>query len=185
MPTCQNYFYYNRFIRRYIISKHNTVNYFFNFVFTEVQVIFALKEAKKSVNLLLFWLVFVLIGKKPIIVKTSGLYKKKKIKFIITLTIQDFISSFKMFAFFVFPRQEKKHELRLKKESNGFFFFFKDTFLDSIETFPFYNFISWQDWLFLLDKLFLIIKFKAIRRTVLKTGLNSLQIPAVYDTKRN
>jgi hypothetical protein len=73
----------------------------------------------------------------------------------------------------------------LKKEQSSYFFIFKGSYLEYLDTFCFYKYISNQDLKFLLENLHLVFKFKVKQPEVLSTALNSLQLPTVYDTKRD
>lgn len=122
-------------------------------------------------------MVFILVGFKPLVVKNFSGYKKKNIKFVLTVTRKNFISLLKTFSLFILSKQEKKKKLVLKKETFGFFFIFNKTYLEYLETFNFYNFLTIVDLSFLFEHLTLIFKFKYDCKLKLKLFLNSFQIP--------
>ena len=71
----------------------------------------------------------------------------------------------------------------LKKEQSSHFFIFKGSYLEYLDTFCFYRYISNQDLKFLLENLHLVFKFKAKFLETLNTTLNGLQLPTTHDTK--
>jgi hypothetical protein len=178
MYFCRQLDYYKKFVRTNIISKHNILNQFEILPFKQINVFFSLKKINRECVLLLFWLSFILIGKKPLFLKIFSGYKKKKIKFIVTLKFKDFVKITKTLAIFIFSNQENKNRLQLKSETSGFFFFFDKTYLEYMETFRFYDFLSSNNLTFLLENIFLIFKFYSKQtKLLLKTFLNSYQIP--------
>jgi hypothetical protein len=62
------------------------------------------------------------MGKKPLFLKIFSGYKKKKIKFIVTLNFKEFSAITRTLAVFVFSNQGSKNRLQLKSETSGFFF---------------------------------------------------------------
>ena len=108
MYFCYNYNYYKNSIRNHLISKHSILNFFEVNPLSRIDIIFSLKTPKKECNLLLFWLIFILTGKKPVILKTLSGFKKKKIKFILTLSPKSFITVLKVFSIFILASHEKK-----------------------------------------------------------------------------
>jgi hypothetical protein len=179
MYFCYSYNYHKNFIRYHIISKHNTLNFFTVNSFSYVDVIFSLKNNKRECNLLLFWLIFVLSGRKPIILKTFSGFKKNKLKFILRLNRKGFIALLRVFSIFILSGHEKKRKMVLKKEQSSYFFIFKGSYLEYLDTFYFYNYISNQDLKFFLENLHLVFKFKSKHRSRLKTELNCLQFPTL------
>jgi hypothetical protein len=163
------------------MSKHNILNLNKLEPFYKVNVIFALKTTKRECNLLLFWLAFVLVGKRPLILRTFTGYKKKKIKFIVSLNLKKLTPFLKTFSIFILSNQRKNKTFLLKKETSGFFFYFSGSFLEYIETFKFYDFVTAQDLSFLLENLFIVFKFFCLEKSnAIKTLLNMNQIPVVF-----
>jgi hypothetical protein len=184
MYFCYNYNYYKKFTRHHIISKHNTLNFFEVGSLTTADIVFSLKNNRRECNLLLFWLIFILSGRKPLILKTFSGLKKNKIKFILRLQQRAFISLLRVFSIFVLAGHGK-NILALKKEKSSFFFIFKGSYLECPDTLHFYNYINNLDLKFLLENLHLIFKFKVSHPGRLSTGLNCLQLPTTHDTKGN
>jgi hypothetical protein len=182
---CYNYNYYKNYIRYHLISKHNILNFFEVDRISRVRIIFSLKHNKRECNLLLFWLIFTLSGRKPIILKRALGFKKNKFKFILMLNTKAFVSIMRVFAVFILAEHEKKKKMILKKEQSSYFFMFNGSYLEYLDTFYFYNCVSNQDIKFLFENLHLVFKFKANKSEVLNTALNSLQLPTSYDSKRD
>jgi hypothetical protein len=101
MYFCYNYNYYKNFIRYHLISKHNILNFFGVGSLKQVDIIFSLKNNKRECNLLLFWIIFALSGRKPLILKTFSGFKKNKFKFILRLSPKAFISILRVFSIFI------------------------------------------------------------------------------------
>jgi hypothetical protein len=177
MYFCYNYNYYKNFIRYHLISKHNALNFFETTSLKQIDIIFSLKNNKRECNLLVFWLIFALSGRKPIILKTFSGFKKNKFKFILRLNPKAFIGVLRVFSIFILSGHEKKKTLVLKKEQSSYFFIFKGSYLEYLDTFCFYNYVSRQDLKFLLENLHLVFKFKATHSSRLRTTLNCLQLP--------
>jgi hypothetical protein len=177
MYFCYNYNYYKNFISYHLISKHNVLNFFETTSLKQIDIIFSLKNNKRECNLLVFWLIFALSGRKPIILKTFSGFKKNKFKFILRLNPKAFIGVLRVFSIFILSGHEKKKTLVLKKEQSSYFFIFKGSYLEYLDTFCFYNYVSRQDLKFLLENLHLVFKFKATHSSRLRTTLNCLQLP--------
>jgi hypothetical protein len=152
---------------------------------SQIDIIFSLKNNKRECNLLLFWLVFALTGRKPIILKTFSGFKKNKFKFILRLNPKFFIGILRIFSVFILSGHEKKKKMTLKKEQASYFFIFRGSYLEYLDTFCFYNYVGNQDLKFLLENLYLVFKFKAKDPYTLSTTLNSLQLPTTRDSKGN
>jgi hypothetical protein len=75
--------------------------------------------------------------------------------------------------------------MTLKKEQASYFFIFRGSYLEYLDTFCFYNYVGNQDLKFLLENLYLVFKFKAKDPYTLSTTLNSLQLPTTRDSKGN
>lgn len=185
MYFCYNYDYYKNFTRHHLISKHNTLNFFEIDNVPQVNIIFSLKNNKRECSLLLFWLIFALSGRQPVILKTVSGFKKNKLKFLLTLTPKAFVCVLRTFSIFILSGHEKKRKLVLKKEQSSHFFIFKGSYLEYLDTFCFYNYVGNQDLKFLFENLHLVFKFKARTPRQLNTALNSLQLPTTYDPKGN
>ena len=185
MYFCYNNSYYKDFIRPHLISKHSTLNFFEIDGFAVVDTVFSLKNTKREVGLLLFWLIFALSGRKPLILKTLSRFKKNRLKFILRLNLKAFIGLLRVFSVFILSGHEKKKKMVLKKEQSGYFFLFKGSYLEYLDTFCFYNYISNPDLKFLLENLHLAFKFKGSLPLTLSTSLNCLQLPTLNDSKRN
>jgi hypothetical protein len=185
MYFCYNYNYYKNFIRYHLISKHNTLNFFEVGGLSQTDIIFSFKNSKRECNLLVFWLIFTLSGKKPIILKTVSGFKKNKFKFILRLSLKALIKVLRTFSVFILSSHEKKKHMVLKQEQSSYFFVFKGSYLEYLDTFCFYSYISNQDLKFLLENLYLVFKFKTRLPGSLKTLLNCLQLPVSYGSKRN
>jgi hypothetical protein len=177
MYFCYNYNYYKNFISYHLISKHNVLNFFEAGSLTRVDIIFSLKNNKRECNLLVFWLIFALSGRKPVILKTFSGFKKNKFKFILRLNTKAFIGVLRVFSIFILSGHEKRKTLVLKKEQSSYFFIFKGSYLEYLDTFCFYNHVSKQDLKFLLENLHLVFKFKGTQPARLRTALNCLQLP--------
>jgi hypothetical protein len=184
MYFCYSYSQYRNVTRHHLISKHNIVNFFDVDILAQIDVIFSLKNNKRECNLILFWLIFTLSGRKPLILKSSG-FKTNKLKFILQLNPKDFIGLLRVFSIFILSGHEKKKKMVLKKEQSCYFFIFKGSYLEYLDTFCFYNYISNQDLKFLLENLYLVFKFKGEDSRRLATVLSCLQLPTTDDTKRD
>jgi hypothetical protein len=182
---CYNYSYFKNFTRSHLISKHNILNFFEVENISQVDIVFALKNNKRECGLLLFWVIFVLVGRKPLVLKTFSGFKKNKFKFIIRLKRAAFVNLLRIFSVFILASHEKRARLILKQEQSSYFCIFKGTYLAYLDTFCFYNYIGNQDLKFLLENLYLVFKFKSKTPEQLKTALSSLQLPITNDTKRN
>jgi hypothetical protein len=185
MYFCYNYNYYKSFTRQHLISKHNILNSFDVNNLTQIEIIFSLKNNKRECNLLLFWLIFSLTGRKPIILKVFSGFKKAKLKFILRLNARAFIGILRVFSIFILAEHEKKKQLVLKKEQSSYFFLFSRSYLEYLDTFCFYSYIGNPDLKFLLENLNLIFKFKSQNLRFLSTTLNTLQLPITNDSKGN
>jgi hypothetical protein len=173
--------FYIRSVRSKIISKHNVLNLSDLEPCGKVNVIFALKKTNRECNLLLFWLSFVLVGKRPLILRTFTGYKKKKIKFIVSLNLRHLMPFLKTFSVFILSNHRKNKTFKLKKETSGFFFYFSGSFLEYVETFKFYDFVTAQELSFLLENLFIVFKFFCYKKNnIIKTLLNLNQVPATF-----
>jgi hypothetical protein len=182
---CYNYNYFKSFTRQHSISKHNILNFFEVDCLFRVDIIFALKNNKRECNLLLFWVIFVLTGRKPLVLKTFSGFKKNKFKFLLRLNPKAFISILRVFSIFILAGHEKKTRLGIKQEQGNYFCLFSGTYLEYLDTFCFYGYIGNQDLKFLLENLCLVFKFKSTRPAQLATTLSSLQLPTTNDSKRN
>ena len=149
-----------------------------------VEILFSLKNNKRECNLLLFWLIFVLFGRKPLILKTFSGLKKNKVKFILRINQRLFISTLRVFSILILAAHEKFF-LVLRQDQGSYFFVFKGTYLEYFDTFYLYSYIGTQDVKFLFENIYLIFKFKTARPSALNTALNSVQIPTTHDPKRN
>jgi hypothetical protein len=185
MYFCYNYNYFKSFTRYHLIAKHNILNFFEVGSLSQVNIIFALKMNKRECTLLLFWLVFALTGRKPLILKTFSGFKKNKFKFVLRLNPKAFIGVLRVFSIFILAEHEKKQRLILKKEQSSYICLFTGTYLEYIDTFCFYNYIGNQDLKFLLENLYLVFKFKSRHPAGVRTLLNCLQFPITNDSKRN
>jgi hypothetical protein len=185
MYFCYNYNYFKKFTRYHSISKHNILNIFEVGSVSQADIIFSLKNSKRECNLLLFWLIFVLSGKKPVILKTFSGFKKNKFKFILKLNLKAFIGVLRVFSIFILSGHEKKKQLLLKAEQSSYFCIFKGSYLEYLDTFCFYNYIGNQDLKFLLENLCVVFKFKSKQASQLNTILGCLQLPTTNDSKGN
>jgi hypothetical protein len=123
-------------------------------------------------------LAFILVGKKPLILRTFTGYKKKKIKFIVSLNLKGLLPFLKTFSIFILSNQRKNYPFFLKEETSGYFFYFSGSFLEYTETFRFYEFVTSQDISFLLENLFIVFKFFCRPgSSSVKTFLSANQIP--------
>jgi hypothetical protein len=184
MYFCYNYNYYKQFTRYHLISKHNILNFFEVGKPQQVDIVFSLKNNRRECNLLLFWLIFALSGRKPLILKTFSGFKKNKVKFVLSLNMRAFVGVLRVFAVFILASHEKKTCMVLKQEQSRYFFTFKGSYLEYLDTFCFYNYVGNQDLKFLLENLYLVFKFEPTRLGQLNTTLNSLQVPTtIYDSK--
>jgi hypothetical protein len=184
MYFCYNYNYYKQFTRYHLISKHNILNFFEVGKPQQVDIVFSLKNNRRECNLLLFWLIFALSGRKPLILKTFSGFKKNKVKFVLSLNMRAFVGVLRIFAVFILASHEKKTLMVLKQEQSRYFFTFKGSYLEYLDTFCFYNYVGNQDLKFLLENLYLVFKFEPTRLGQLNTTLNSLQVPTtIYDSK--
>ena len=91
----------------------------------------------------------------------------------------------RVFSVFILSGHEKKKQMLLKSEQSGYFCLFKGSYLEYLDTFCFYNYISNPDLKFLLENLHLVFKFKRSSNLTLSTALNCLQLPTTNDSKRN
>jgi hypothetical protein len=182
---CYNYNYFKNFTRYHSISKHNILNLFEVENLSQVDIIFALKSNKKECSLLLFWIIFVLTGRKPLVLKTFSGFKKNKFKFILRLNPVAFVGVLRVFSVFILAGHDQKTRLVIKQEQGSYFCLFKGTYLEYLDTFCFYNYIGNQDLKFLLENLYLVFKFKSTSSAQLRTTLSSLQLPTSNDTKGN
>jgi hypothetical protein len=91
----------------------------------------------------------------------------------------------RLFSVFILSGHEKKKKMGLKKEQSCYFFIFKGSYLEYLDTFCFYTYVGNQDLKFLLENLHLVFKFKGGQPTRLATTLSCLQLPTTYDSKRN
>lgn len=169
--------YYLNSIRPNLISKYNILNIFEIKPFYILNLIFILKKNKKTVNLFLFWLIFILLGKKPLLLKTHSDFKKKKFKFIASLNIASVIDLLQAFSIHILSNAEKGKKLIMKTDNISCFFIYKDTYLDFLDTYKIFNFITNSDLNFLIENLFFIFKFKTTFLKKLCFFLNSFQIP--------
>lgn len=185
MYFCYSYSYFKGFTRSHLISKHSILNFFEVDNLSRVDIIFALKNNKRECNVLLFWIVFVLTGRKPLVLKTFSTFKKNKFKFILRLNPKAFIGVLRVFSIFILAAHEKKTRMVIKQEQSSYFCVFKGTYLEYLDTFCFYNYVGNQDLKFLLENLYLVFKFKSRCSSQLQTVLNSLQLPTINDSKGN
>ena len=93
------------------------------------------------------------------------------------------MSILRVFSIFILAEHQKKKKMVLKKEQSSYFFIFEGSYLEYLDNFCFYNYISNQGLKFLLENLHLVFKFKIKGLKILNTTLNSLQLPTTYDKK--